>query len=146
MEAGVQVPKGAAVEVIDRSSGEIHVLLGARTGVPEVDQMLERADNDAAFRESLLRDPRSAIEAQVGQRLPQKVKIHVREADPNTIYIYLGGSQNADGELSERELEGVSGGIAPILLGWLIGTGSMTAGFCTTRYLIQETGTLNGLR
>jgi hypothetical protein len=143
-EAGVQIPPGAAVEVIDRSSGEIHLLLGARTGVPEVDQMLERADRDAAFRGSLLRDPRSVLEAQVGQKLPRTVKIHVREADPNTIYMYLGGSRETGRELLDGELEAVSGGIAPLLaffLGGLVAGG----GALTAVYLRQETGTLRGL-
>ncbi len=143
-EAGVQIPQGTAVEVIDRSSGEIHLLLGARTGVPEVDQMLERADKDVAFRESVLRDPRSAIEAQVGQKLPPTCKVHVREADANTVYVYLGGSPEAGHELLDGELEAVAGGIAPMLaffLGGLVAGG----GAVTAVYLRNQTGTLRGL-
>ena len=140
-EAGVSVANGSSFEVIDRTSGEFDVLLGARTGVPEVDQMLERADKDAAFREALLRDPRSALEAHVGQKLPRTLKVRVREAVPNTIYIYLGGSQEAGRELLDEQLEAVSGGIAPILLGCLLGIGGMTGGFCADKGSVtQESG------
>ena len=84
--------------------------------------MLERAEKDAAFREKLLRDPKSAVELHVGQKLPLTLKVHVREADPNTVYIYLGGSQEAGRDLSDGELEAVSGGwIAPAVVAFVVG-------------------------
>ena len=140
-EAGVQVAKGTSFEVIDQGSGEIHLQLGTRTGVPDVDQLLERADKDAAFRELVLRDPKSAIEAHVGQKLPRTCKVHVREADANTIYVHLGGSQEAGRELLDGELEAVSGGIAPVafFLGGLVAGGGALTGV----YVRKNTGTLN---
>ena len=128
--------------MIDQGSGEIHLLLGARTGVPEVDQLLERADKDVGFRELVLRDPKSAIEAHVRQKLPPTCKVHVREADANTIYVYFGGSQEACRELLDGELEGVSGGIGPLaafLLGEMLGAGRQVAAV----YVMSNVGTLN---
>ena len=93
-EAGLELPKGAAVEVIDANRGDIHLLLGGRMNVPELDRIAERADNDAAFKELLLHDPRAAVEDHPGRKLPPRCNVHVREAVPNTIYLYLAGSQD----------------------------------------------------
>jgi hypothetical protein len=38
------LPKGASVEVVDTHRGDIHLLLGARTNIPELDRIAERAD------------------------------------------------------------------------------------------------------
>jgi len=127
-EAGLELPKGAAVEVIDANRGDIHLLLGGRVNVPELDRIAERADHDAGFRELLLRDPRAAVEGATGGKLPPTCKIHVREAAPNTMYLYLVGSQNGPGELTDDALEAVSGGVLQLVAGFLLGAGSVALG------------------
>jgi hypothetical protein len=116
-EADLELPKGAAVEVIDAKRGDIHLLLGGRMNVPELDRIAERADHDAAFKELLLQDARAAVEAETGGKLPPTCKVHVREAVPNTMYLYLASPQNGPEELTDTALEPVSGGILQLFIG-----------------------------
>jgi hypothetical protein len=105
------LPKGASVEVVDTHRGDIHLLLGARTNIPELDRIAERADRDAAFKDWLLHDPRAAVEDHAGGKLPPTCTVHVREAAPNTIYLYLADSPGSLEELTDDALEAVSGGV-----------------------------------
>jgi hypothetical protein len=118
-EAGFTLPQGASVEVIDTHRGDIHLLLGSRMNVPELDRITERAESDAAFRDRLLREPRAAVEDHTGGKLPSRCKVHVREATPNTLYLYLAGSQEGPEELADDALEAVSGGLLQFMLGAL---------------------------
>ncbi len=139
-EAGSELPKGAAVEVIDTNRGDIHLLLGARTNIPELDRIVERADNDAAFKELLLHDPKAAVENHTGAKLPPTSKVHVHEAVPNTMYLYLAGSHDGPEELTDDALEAVSGGVlgyfVAFAIGWTAGVVGMKIG--------ENIGTLEG--
>jgi hypothetical protein len=142
-EAGVELPEGARFEVVDCRSGDIHIVLGARSNVPELDRLIELAEKDSVFKESLLRDPRSAVESHVGQKLPSGCAIHVREADPNAVYLFRVGSPDSAGALSDDELEAVSGGIAPLLLmgiGAAAGAGGAVAGVAIGLILGRKLG------
>ena len=141
-EAGVEIPEDATFEVIECTGKDIHLLLGTRTNIPEVDKILEGADDDAGFRSQLLNDPKSALQAATGETVPAQCKVHVREADPKAIYIYLPNSQAADGELSESELEAVAGGFLPGwgpivagLTGFIFGAGAGKAATWAKEYL-----------
>jgi hypothetical protein len=116
-EAGLELPQGATLEVIDANRGDIHLLLGGRVNVPALDRIAERADHDAAFKELLLREPRAAVEGATGEKLPPTCKVHVREAAPNRMYLYLAGSQNGPEELTDDALEAVSGGLLHMFIG-----------------------------
>jgi hypothetical protein len=113
-EAGLKLPTGASVEVIDTHRGDIHLLLGGRTNIPELDRIAERANNDAAFKRSLLHDSRAALEQHIGAKLPPTCTVNVREAAPNTIYLYLSDSPAGPEALTDDELEAVSGGVTDI--------------------------------
>lgn len=151
-EAGLELPKGAAVEVIETNRSDIHLLLGARVNVPELDRIAQRADSDAAFKELLLHDARAAVENHTGAKLPPTCKVHVREAVPNTMYLYVAGSQDGPEELTDDDLEAVSGGVLQILAGMVIGATAATIGGVLAVYepgtlkgpLTKPTGTLNG--
>jgi Nitrile hydratase, alpha chain len=75
-------------------------------------RLMKRSLEDEEFRQSLLADPRAAIEQELGSRLPESVEVRVVEESADIIYLVL-PSRSADvqgGELSDRELEDVSGG------------------------------------
>ena len=140
-EAGLELPTGAAVEVIDTNRGDIHLLLGARTNLPELGRIAQRADSDAAFKELLLHDPRAAVEKHTGAKLPPTCKVHVREAVQNTMYLYVAGSQDGPEELTDEALEAVSGGSPAFLAGVVLGVAACFIGGALGMY---ETGTLKG--
>ena len=71
-------------------------------------QILERAMKDEDFRNKLQSDPKSTVEELFGTKLPDSLNIHVNCETPTDIYITLPAS--ASGELSEKELSGISGG------------------------------------
>ena len=83
------------------------------SGRTEIERRLvERSLQDDAFRQKLLADPRTAVEEELGTRLPEEVRIVAVEETAQTIYLVLPSSSSAGegGELSDRELESVAGG------------------------------------
>jgi hypothetical protein len=81
-----------------------------------LEAILARASKDRAFREQLLRDPRTAIQSAFGMQIPPdfRIKFVERDADVDALIVLPdlreGGDDEEDGALSEDELETVSGG------------------------------------
>lgn len=107
-EAGVDLPAGATIEVVEQRPNELHLLLDRRTKDTKINQMLDKAASDAAFKQQLLANPKKCVDAATGQPLPAGTKVHIHERDPNRIRVWLSPSQ--DDELSDAELEAVAGG------------------------------------
>ena len=84
-------------------------------GRAEVERkLIERSLEDEAFRQRLLADPKAAIEQELGSRLPESIEVRAVEETPEIIYLVL-PSRSADvrgGELSDQELDAVSGGLS----------------------------------
>ena len=76
-------------------------------------RLVQRSLEDDAFRQQLLEDPKTAVEEELGTRLPQEVRVVAVEETADTIYLVLPfASTDAQevGELSDQELEAVAGG------------------------------------
>lgn len=76
-------------------------------------QIYSKALKDEAFRESLIKDPKAALESELGVKLPDNINIHVNENSATDFYLTIPGK--SDGELTEEELSGVSGGWSPCI-------------------------------
>jgi hypothetical protein len=75
-------------------------------------RLIERSLENEEFRQGLLEDPRSAVEQELGTRLPEGVEVRVVEETADTIYLVVPGASpiGESGELSDQELEVVAGG------------------------------------
>ena len=84
------------------------------TGRAQMEQRLvQRSLEDDAFRQQLLEDPKTAVEEELGTRLPQEVRVVAVEETADTIYLVLPFSSpvgGEGGELSDAALESVAGG------------------------------------
>jgi hypothetical protein len=74
-------------------------------------RVIDRATRDPQFRQELLRNPATALEQELGMRIPESIEIRVVEETPSTLYLVLPPQRMAAGEeLSDRDLERVTGG------------------------------------
>ena len=71
-------------------------------------RLLEKASQDAAFRQKLLAAPKAAIEQAWGVTLPLGIEIQVMEETPNRICLVL--PMQETGELTDEQLATVAGG------------------------------------
>ena len=80
------------------------------------EKIIARAWQDDSFKQELLNNPRAAFEKE-GINLPIGIDLNVVEETATTLYFVLPLKPITQGELSDAELEAVSGG-------WWIGGGS----------------------
>ena len=76
-------------------------------------RIIQRSIEDEDFRQRLLDNPKAAVEQELGTRLPEEVRVEAVEETQDTIYLVLPSTPMAGAEgveLSDRELESVSGG------------------------------------
>ena len=73
--------------------------------------IIDKAREDASFKEALIADPVAAIEEFSGQSIPTKGRelVVVDQSDPTKVYLNLPHDPN-ELELTEEELEAVAGG------------------------------------
>ena len=76
-------------------------------------KLIQRSLQDEGFRRRLLADPHAALEEELGARLPQEVEVRAVEETQDTIYLVLPSASvvGEGGELSDRELETLAGGL-----------------------------------
>ena len=75
-------------------------------------RIVQKSLEDEAFRRQLLADPKTAVEQELGIRLPLGIEVRAVEETPDTVYLVLPPLQAAgqSGGLSDQELETVAGG------------------------------------
>jgi hypothetical protein len=77
-------------------------------------RIVERSLEDDSFRQRLLEDPKTSVEEELGTQLPESVQVRAVEESAQTIYLVLPPATQQEGdELSDLELEAVSGGWDP---------------------------------
>ena len=86
------------------------------------EQVMARAMKDQTFRHELLNNPRAVLAREYQVHLPESITVRVLEDAPNTLTLVLPRGEGAMLELSDAELEAVSG--------WGMGmtTGASTGG------------------
>ena len=74
--------------------------------------VVAKAMKDAGFRELLLKNPKAAIQKELGIELPPEVSVQVHENSPTVIHLVLPQSLDLSSErgLSEADLAQVVGG------------------------------------
>jgi len=85
------------------------------TGRTELERrIIGRSLEDDSFRQRLLEDPKTTVEEELGTRLPESVQVRAVQESAQTIYLVLPpATQQEVDELSDLELEAVSGGWDP---------------------------------
>lgn len=74
------------------------------------DKIVEQAQKNPKYLETLKSDPRSLMEKQLGTAIPAGVNIKVIEESADTYYIVLPAIAAEGAELSDSDLEKVAGG------------------------------------
>lgn len=72
------------------------------------EDLMIKAAKDEAFREALLADPKAALEAHLGTRLPEELTVKVITNTPRELTLVI--PPKMTDELSDAQLEGVAGG------------------------------------
>jgi hypothetical protein len=75
-----------------------------------IEAIVKRATKDRAFRDRLLADPRAAIEAAYGVRIPSTFRVQFVEKGPDLDALVVLPEFQPDGALSDDDLEHVAGG------------------------------------
>lgn len=68
------------------------------------------ASSNPEYRKALLADPKAVLSKQMGQPIPDNIKVKVVEETPDTLYLIAPYVAPASGELSDADLEQVAGG------------------------------------
>lgn len=77
------------------------------------ENIVSNARKNTDYRKRLMDDPKGLLESQLGQPLPNNVKVSVLQESPTQVYIVLPYDAPTSGsELSDEDLENVAGGKA----------------------------------
>ncbi len=106
--AGLVIRDGEHVRIYEQRQNEMHLFLWRRTNIPQLNEILEKANQSSEFKNQLLENPRKILEEKLGMPFPGSATIRVHD-EPNVVPIII-PFEMADGELDDAELEMVAGG------------------------------------
>lgn len=78
------------------------------------DLLANLSKREPTFREALLKDPKTTVEAQLGVKIPTSVTLDVVEETSTTMYVVVPFVPKAGGQLSDKALEEIAGGAGKI--------------------------------
>jgi hypothetical protein len=132
-EAGASLPAGTEVHAVEENSKSLYLVIPKVTIDPQAEVKLDdrstrsdfesalilRALRDDSFKKQLIANPKAAYEAQLvsvrqAATLPADLTIKALEESDKVLYFRLPQAPAQGGELSERELEEVAGGVAAV--------------------------------
>lgn len=73
-------------------------------------ELIAKSWKDEAFKQELIDNPKAVYARELGQQLPENLKIRVMEETADTIYLALPKTPQVSEELSDEALEAVAGG------------------------------------
>jgi hypothetical protein len=85
------------------------------------EQVIARAMKDPAFRQALLGNPRAVLAREYDLHLPEYVVVRVLEELPGTFTLVVPAAEEALLELTDADLDGVSGGRCSYTRGGIAG-------------------------
>ncbi len=88
------------------------------------EKIILKALKDSTFREQLLKDPKGAIGQELGIVLPDHLSVKIVEEKENEVYLVIPQNVQQEDEITQLELESVSGG-------WSGGTCDCKPSCCT---------------
>ena len=104
-------------------------------------RLIEKAWKDPEFKREVVADAKGTLERHLGRKLPANLTIVVHEEDQNTLHFSIPPAPSNVSELSDDELESVSGGteivvmatlvVATVVAGSAVGTAIGTAAGAT---------------
>ena len=77
------------------------------------ENLITKAWKDSSFKQNLIADPRSVLEAE-GIDLPKNIEVRVVEESADVFYLVIPSQPNGVEELSEEELEAIAGGLVTV--------------------------------
>ena len=107
---GADLPDGVNVQLIEADPKEIHFFVGVSTKSPEINALLERAEKDSQFSQRLCESPHKLLTDLAGLQITPGSKVIVHPACETLKYLILPGQESTATELSDSELDTVSGG------------------------------------
>lgn len=98
-----------------------------------INELVEKAWENAAFKEQLIENPLKSIEDLTGQKVQKDLKIVVEDqSNSNHVYLNIPAKPNLDElELTDEHLEQISGGefiVAGVIIGVAVGSAILGAG------------------
>lgn len=115
-EFGLDIPQNVKVHVHENDNKVFNAVLPAKPeskvslGTDALSQIIERAWSDESFKKKLLSDPKEAA-TEMGVKLPENIEVKIWENTATDEHIVLPANP-IETELSEMELEAVSGGLS----------------------------------
>src|SRR4051812_16707718 len=80
--------------------------------------VIQRAEQDPAFRSALLTDPKQALAQAFGVSIPDGITIRVVEDTDDTVYLVLPRPPAVSGRISDQELSQIAGGHCGVSFPW----------------------------